>query len=639
MRKDTIICQYKLYGFLYLIICALPLSAQLNHTTIHHLDSLQKWVSNHVREYNIAVQVYDYAHLALQKAKAADDPAQIALASENLATWHSYNSGTFKTDSAIYYGLKTLEYYEILGDEAKIGKTYNYLAIDYTSAYQHKAAEKATFKAIEIFERQNNQLALADAFLNLASIYIDTKDTLKAVEYANKSTGLAKALNLNEDLPYLYLGAMHAHLLNKNYDKVLEQSEEAIKLFKAQGITEDNEVLKAYNRRGDAYLATKQYNLALKDYEFAYNGAFKLYGQEHANGYADNIGRVYYQTTCYQKALPYFLKGMEFANEFEVEYLLDKRYKELANCYEQLGDFKKAYYHLIRADSVEKVIVASKLKSLQDAALVKYETAKKDETIVNQTAMITQQQKIQYLSYSVLGLLAIFIVGLWWTFRKNQSKNKQLEVLNTDLGIRNNQNELLLKEIHHRVKNNLELVKSLLSLQSAQIDDPQVRAAIQASQNRVQSMGIIHQKLYQGKNLAAIEMKDYFLNLGEGILDTFDADDRIKIDCVMEELELDVDTAVPIGLIVNELLTNALKYAFPKGEVGKIEIQLTENKEIIQLRVKDNGIGKAIGFSPKGTGFGTQLIALLTMQLDGTMEETIENGTIVSFRFKKSIAA
>jgi len=120
------------------------------------------------------------------------------------------------------------------------------------------------------------------------------------------------------------------------------------------------------------------------------------------------------------------------------------------------------------------------------------------------------------------------------------------------------------------------MVKSLIALQSAQIEDSATKDAMIASQNRVQSMGIIHQKLYQGTNLGAIEMKDYFVNLSDGILDAFDAEDKIKIEFAMDELELDVDTAVPIGLIVNELLTNALKYAFPKTNTGKISIQLAK---------------------------------------------------------------
>jgi two-component sensor histidine kinase len=153
-------------------------------------------------------------------------------------------------------------------------------------------------------------------------------------------------------------------------------------------------------------------------------------------------------------------------------------------------------------------------------------------------------------------------------------------------------------------------------------------------------MGIIHQKLYQGENLGSIDMKDYFINLSDGILDAFDAEDKVKIECAMEQLELDVDTAVPIGLIVNELLTNALKYAFPKDSNGKIEISLAQsNSETLILKVADNGIGKTIGANPKGTGFGSQLIKLLTQQLNGSMEEKHDNGTSVSFKFKIKPAA
>ncbi|NCT16625.1 MAG: sensor histidine kinase, partial [Flavobacteriia bacterium] len=141
-------------------------------------------------------------------------------------------------------------------------------------------------------------------------------------------------------------------------------------------------------------------------------------------------------------------------------------------------------------------------------------------------------------------------------------------------------------------------------------------------------------------NLGSIEMKDYFLNLGEGILDTFNAEDKVKIECAMDNLELDVDTAVPIGLIVNELLTNALKYAFPEDKNGAIQISLSQSTpETLTLKVADNGVGKGNGLASKGTGFGSQLIKLLTQQLNGTMLEKIEKGTTVEFQFKIKAAA
>jgi len=206
------------------------------------------------------------------------------------------------------------------------------------------------------------------------------------------------------------------------------------------------------------------------------------------------------------------------------------------------------------------------------------------------------------------------------------------------LAAKNAENELLLKEIHHRVKNNLEVVSSLLALQSAQIDDPNTKDAMLEGQNRVQSIGIVHQKLYQGTNLGAIEMKDYFINLGESILDSFGAEKRVTIDCAMEQLDVDIDTAVPLGLIVNELLTNTLKYAFPEGKNGIVRIKLEKRRDgILQLEVSDNGVGKS-GVT-KGTGFGSQLVSLLTQQLSGSMREEVKDGTSIYFEFKMDKAA
>lgn len=272
----------------------------------------------------------------------------------------------------------------------------------------------------------------------------------------------------------------------------------------------------------------------------------------------------------------------------------------------------------------------------------KYEADQKEHTIQLQEFRLHQQQTVQRLSLGIASLLLLLLLGLFFTYRNNRRRNFQLQSLNAELAQtnaqldrRNAQNEILLKEIHHRVKNNLEMVSSLLMLQSRQINDPDMRRVMEEGQNRVQSIGIVHQKLYQDDNLVGIEMKDYFIHLGESILDAFNAKDRIQIECIMDKLELDVDTAVPIGLIVNELLTNALKYAFPDGRRGKVSIQLEIlHNECLRLQVADDGVGKTA--QVKGTGFGSQLIALLTQQLGGALQEEVKDGARVCLEFKKN---
>jgi two-component system, sensor histidine kinase PdtaS len=264
--------------------------------------------------------------------------------------------------------------------------------------------------------------------------------------------------------------------------------------------------------------------------------------------------------------------------------------------------------------------------------------------LLQQDKEINKERKQQYL-YLILLFVALGLFALlFWNYEQKQKSNKQLAVLNNDLAAKNSlldkrnaDIELLLKEIHHRVKNNLEVVSSLLALQSAQISDPNTKDAMTEGQNRVNSIGIVHQKLYQGTNLGSVEMKDYFLNLSESILDSFGAEQRINLKLAMENLDLDIDTAVPLGLIVNELLTNCIKYAFPNGEKGIITIKLHKtNNTTLRLEVADNGVGKS-GVT-QGTGFGAQLISLLTQQLNGSITEESLNGTKLIFDFKVKAA-
>ena len=208
-------------------------------------------------------------------------------------------------------------------------------------------------------------------------------------------------------------------------------------------------------------------------------------------------------------------------------------------------------------------------------------------------------------------------------------------LIQAQLEMRNQENAILLKEIHHRVKNNLQVISSLLNLQSASIDDPVVRDAVRASQHRVKSMALIHQNLYQRENLDAIEMKEYMATLGESIMGTFGADrKRIQVHYEMEPLLLKVDTAVPVGLIVNELLTNALKYAFPDGKTGNIRVKLALNEqEKLVLDVSDDGVGMDPNASSANRSFGTRLVDLLRVQLDGKKEIFHKNGTHIRLTF------
>jgi PAS domain S-box-containing protein len=196
--------------------------------------------------------------------------------------------------------------------------------------------------------------------------------------------------------------------------------------------------------------------------------------------------------------------------------------------------------------------------------------------------------------------------------------------------------EALLKEIHHRVKNNLQVVSSLLGLQSRVISDPTQRTMFEESQNRVYSMALLHESLYQSDNLSQINFPEYIGQLADHLFRSYGVTpDRIQLRTDFEPVALHMDAAVPCGLIINELLSNALKYAFPGGRSGEIRIGLhgLENSEI-QLVIADNGIGLKNGVDWTTTrSLGLRLVRSLAQQLSATIEITSEMGMEVQLTF------
>lgn len=190
--------------------------------------------------------------------------------------------------------------------------------------------------------------------------------------------------------------------------------------------------------------------------------------------------------------------------------------------------------------------------------------------------------------------------------------------------------EVLLKEIHHRVKNNLQIISSLLKLQSAYIDHPDIGKVISESQNRIKTMAIVHEKLYQS-NLGWVDLGDYIKTVAESTRKSIsETENQIEIGFSFPEkpITLKIDQAIPIGLIVNEVLTNAIKYAFKGKTKGEIRIKAERMNNSVEFEISDNGVGLPTGFNFLAANtFGIELIRLLTEQLDGNMDLRSQNGT------------
>ncbi len=201
------------------------------------------------------------------------------------------------------------------------------------------------------------------------------------------------------------------------------------------------------------------------------------------------------------------------------------------------------------------------------------------------------------------------------------------------------QKDLLLKEIHHRVKNNLQIISSLIKLQSSHVKDKEIHSLFAESQNRIKTMALIHEKLYRSKDISVIEFYDYIKNLVDSLYASYGiSPDRVKAKIEFRSIYLDIDTAIPCGLIINELVSNCLKYAFPNLMKGNIFIDLTEQNDIeYKMIIKDNGAGipENIDFN-NSASLGLKLVKILSEQLGGNVELIRENGTEFRILFKKA---
>ncbi|MCE5213416.1 MAG: histidine kinase, partial [Methanobacterium sp.] len=197
--------------------------------------------------------------------------------------------------------------------------------------------------------------------------------------------------------------------------------------------------------------------------------------------------------------------------------------------------------------------------------------------------------------------------------------------------------ETLIKEIHHRVKNNLQIISSLLDLQEDYVkEDPSAVSVLEESKNRVISMAMIHEMIYQSEDLSHINFADYIRNLTSNLFQSYGAGFNITSELNVERICLNIETSIPLGLLITELVSNSLKYAFPEAKEGNITIELHQKNNIYELIIGDNGVGipEEIDFNTEST-LGLRLVPSLVHQLDGTIQLDRNQGTKYTIKFKE----
>ncbi|GAB3748421.1 sensor histidine kinase [Spirosoma pomorum] len=585
-----------------------------------------------------------------------------ALMSFQSATTEYAKVNALKSVAMVYNSLGLL--YKMMGQTQGV-QAYSRQALVYTQ------------KAIALNERLNVPKSLRLNYINIGIIYEDLGDNQLARDYFYKALApIGQTEVTPEDARILY------NNLGKNYNEEGQHQKAITYLEKALAINlplkKTSSLIHNYRNMATAYDRLKQSDKAIVYVE----KALKLSGEVRDASLVSTVyciaATVYAHASQYDKAYASLVRNkriedslVTIAKTRTISQLQGRYATQQANALATIkanlelakteaiarmeaqkarqiaaiqSEEKRREAQIKAAADVEKARAVAELRT-------KYDTQKK----VQQIAELGQRnqersQQIQYMTGG-LGLLFVLLSALVGQYTVIRRTNLRLSVQNgiitansQQLMNQSDQLRTLMKELHHRVKNNLAIVSSLLKLQLNRLDDEKAIQAVRVGQQRVEAMSLIHQRLYQTDQLTAVNMAEYLSDLADSLMRAYGYQpDEFDLQLNVDLPELDVDVAIPLGLIVNELATNAFKYAYCDNQRPLLRINLLQNKNStgggMMLEVQDNGPGieaRDWQGANKPRSFGKRLIISLSEQLDGRGEWLKQNGTLFRLSFPAS---
>jgi len=488
-----------------------------------------------------------------------------------------------------------------LNDTLFLGKILTNLGICYLYEGKLDSSLLTHMQALAIRRNKGDKKQIAQSLNNIGVIYRLKKDYKSAVRFYIESLELKKESGDEKGVLNTSINIGNVWKLLKQYDSSLFYYNLALELAEKRKST--NDIIDCEVNIGLLYNSKGLYNEGL-------NYLTKVLNKPEAkanNNYSillTGLGESWLGKKQYSKAIIYLEEALGYPplnNKYEVAAQLNF---DLAEAYKGLSQYQKALEHFESFKSLsDSLLNENNLQSINELS-AKYESQQKEQQITllntqNAIKDISLESKQRQILLYIIGLAAALIVaiGSFYLYRDKQRTTGQLREKNKIISASLADKEILLKEIHHRVKNNLQVVSSLLSLQSRSIKDEQALEAINEGRNRVKSMALIHQNLYRDDNLTGIDMKDYVEKLSQSLFVSYNTTpEAVKLKTDIDDIDLDVDTVIPLGLILNELISNSLKYAFSDQPHGVLEIKLKALSDHLLLAVKDNGKGLPVGW-------------------------------------------
>lgn len=577
-----------------------------------------------------------------------------------LANTHLYQNNFSQSLKELF---EALEIYKKAGHQ-RLHYTYDLIGVVYKSMGNYEEALKYSLLTLKSAQKTKDTTDIALFYSRLGIVFKELNQPEESIWYFSKV--LKKAKSDKESFQLLRLSA-------SNISEILIKTgkpQEALQFY-LTAISLDPakkgsfKYCKDQRALGDIYFSLKQYDKAERHY-------LRMLEPDDKNSFADYFNLVsFIKLGKFYISQGKFAKAREYIDMAMIQNSLKSK-TDIADLNLQLYKIDSAstnYLSAIRHYQIYKSLndsMFNEKKSNQIASInIQYQTEKKQQKIGNLTAENREQHVILekrifernvFTAGAIMLLLLLLLSVNRYKIKQKANRqlqeqqdiiNKNFEVLNCVLKEKEEllqskdrliiEKEWLIKEVHHRVKNNLQMISTLLYSQSTYLKDNAAITAINNSQQRIHAISLIHQKLYQSDNIQLVQMKGYVHELVDYLQESFDTAQEIEFNLEVDSFEMGVLKAIPLGLILNEAITNSLKYAFGKGGRKIISIQLQrKGAHNILLLIKDNGKGMPSDFNlHESDSLGISLMDGLSSQINADFSIKNENGTVISLEFQE----
>lgn len=518
----------------------------------------------------------------------------------------------------------------LLLDVAKVEDRIYYFIGDYVSQMQ------VAKEAVLLSNAMDDYKVKTDILYQLAGVYLNLQEYDLQLQAFKEALAIV-AQEKDTTLLVRYSNAVgYAFKMNKNLDSALYYYNTGLALAENAKVSiPPLYVANLLGNSGLIYSEKANYSEALKRFRASKKIRIAEYHQGHTAGSDLDIAELYEKQALLDSAIYYNKAAINRVKNINGREWMERGFENLFRIYQRKENYKEALLYKIRQDSLAGLImnVESLQKQSYMQAEIDYEKRLIDLNRAKEQLESESRSRLKTVFFGIGALCTTIVIIILFS-----RKNRKIEHANKQLKLSNEEKDLLLKEVHHRVKNNLQMVSSLLNLQAKTVRSSKVKQILTDGMDRIKSMALVHQRLYERGKYTEVDFNNYITQVIQHLLLSYKTSSQAKLNIKSKEF-IDIDRAITLGLLVNEIVTNALKHNKQHDDlVITLNLSKTTDDQYL-LSVSDNGIGFNSNEVKKEKTLGLRLIEILSKQLDGdlSIKNTAEQGVAYSLKIPVDI--